>query len=576
MSGMAGTGGLSALGWSGVAAGVAVAGGATLYVAGVFDPKPVPTETALPVEEAVVVSPAPEPVDPPETSVEAEPPVKAPEATPSDSAAVETASAEEGVKEPAVAQNAQSENAVTEEVEDKAPLPENEDADLPVTSDTTEPTPEPQPQPQEEVVEGADDETPKAGVREEDTEPAAPEVAETDNGAEPAPAAPILVAPSFDVVRVEPDGTTLVAGKGTEGSTTSIFVDGEKADEFVILPGGQFVSFLTIGISTQPRVLTMRSRLGDAAIDAADNIIIAPAEPQVAEAEEPAPETTPAPETPVTEDTPAPETPVTEDTPENEPAAIASNEAVSETVEQEPELAPTDANETPEPETVEVTVETAEAAPASPEPEAETQTQEPEVEETPKPVTVIRAGSDGIEVIQSGQDAAVEEKIKVSLGAIVYSETGDVQLSGLANKGSTIRAYVDNRAVVDTLVDDFGRWRTNLPGVEPGIYTLRLDELDRGGSVLSRLETPFKREAPEVLRPQPAPETVATSDSEESKSETGPIVRAITVQTGDTLWAISESRYGDGVQYVRVFEANRDSIRDPDLIYPGQVFNIPE
>ncbi len=51
---------------------------------------------------------------------------------------------------------------------------------------------------------------------------------------------------------------------------------------------------------------------------------------------------------------------------------------------------------------------------------------------------------------------------------------------------------------------------------------------------------------------------------------------SVTVQTGDTLWAISRDRYGDGLLYVRVFEANRESIKNPDLIYPGQVFTIPE
>ena len=50
----------------------------------------------------------------------------------------------------------------------------------------------------------------------------------------------------------------------------------------------------------------------------------------------------------------------------------------------------------------------------------------------------------------------------------------------------------------------------------------------------------------------------------------------MTVQKGFTLWAIATDRFGDGTQYVRVYEANRDLIRDPDLIYPGQVFAIPE
>ena len=49
----------------------------------------------------------------------------------------------------------------------------------------------------------------------------------------------------------------------------------------------------------------------------------------------------------------------------------------------------------------------------------------------------------------------------------------------------------------------------------------------------------------------------------------------MTVQPGNTLWEISNQAYGDGVLYVRLFEANKDKIRDPNLIYPGQVFSIP-
>jgi nucleoid-associated protein YgaU len=51
---------------------------------------------------------------------------------------------------------------------------------------------------------------------------------------------------------------------------------------------------------------------------------------------------------------------------------------------------------------------------------------------------------------------------------------------------------------------------------------------------------------------------------------------SVTVQPGLTLWAIAEANFGDGVLYVQVFEANKDKIRDPDLIYPGQVFTMPD
>ena len=48
----------------------------------------------------------------------------------------------------------------------------------------------------------------------------------------------------------------------------------------------------------------------------------------------------------------------------------------------------------------------------------------------------------------------------------------------------------------------------------------------------------------------------------------------ITVQPGNTLWGIAREKYGEGILYVRVFEANTDRIRDPDLIYPGQRLEI--
>ena len=71
-----------------------------------------------------------------------------------------------------------------------------------------------------------------------------------------------------------------------------------------------------------------------------------------------------------------------------------------------------------------------------------------------------------------------------------------------------------------------------------------------------------EREAPEVL--------------EAAAGNGDAPVKAITVQTGATLWAIARDRYGDGTLFVRIFEANSNSIKDPDLIYPGQVFDLPD
>ena len=47
------------------------------------------------------------------------------------------------------------------------------------------------------------------------------------------------------------------------------------------------------------------------------------------------------------------------------------------------------------------------------------------------------------------------------------------------------------------------------------------------------------------------------------------------IQKGDTLWAIANEHYGDGNKYNRIFDANREVIKNPDLIFPGQKIRIP-
>lgn len=48
-----------------------------------------------------------------------------------------------------------------------------------------------------------------------------------------------------------------------------------------------------------------------------------------------------------------------------------------------------------------------------------------------------------------------------------------------------------------------------------------------------------------------------------------------TVEKGDTLWAVATKAYGDGSKYMKIFEANKPMLSDPDKIYPGQVLRIP-
>ncbi|UWR87053.1 LysM peptidoglycan-binding domain-containing protein [Phaeobacter inhibens] len=196
-------------------------------------------------------------------------------------------------------------------------------------------------------------------------------------------------------------------------------------------------------------------------------------------------------------------------------------------------------------------------------------------ETAPEQRAVLRSDASGVTLVRPPTPTLADAPETVALDTISYDAEGAVVLSGRVRSDAVVRAYLDNAAVADLPVDEEGRWSGVLPDVAPGIYALRLDALDTEGKVLSRLETPFKREAPEVL--QPSLEAAATDAAAPDAAPTGakPLVRLVTVQEGDTLWAISRERYGDGLLYVRVFDANREAIRDPDLIYPGQVFSVP-
>lgn len=48
------------------------------------------------------------------------------------------------------------------------------------------------------------------------------------------------------------------------------------------------------------------------------------------------------------------------------------------------------------------------------------------------------------------------------------------------------------------------------------------------------------------------------------------------IQSGDTLWKVAQAHLGNGSRYTEIFEANREVIKDPDLIYPGQKIRIPQ
>ncbi len=69
--------------------------------------------------------------------------------------------------------------------------------------------------------------------------------------------------------------------------------------------------------------------------------------------------------------------------------------------------------------------------------------------------------------------------------------------------------------------------------------------------------------------------TSGDSSSAPSPVRQAPGAVGYTVQKGDSLSKIAKAYYGDAGMWPRIYEANRDLIKDPDLIYPGQTLTIP-
>ncbi|AXX97532.1 LysM peptidoglycan-binding domain-containing protein [Profundibacter amoris] len=353
---------------------------------------------------------------------------------------------------------------------------------------------------------------------------------------------PPVPAPKFDVVRLEPDGSSVIAGLAQPGEEVTILLDGKEVARATADSQGNFVSLLTVPPSDTARVVTLSvPGEGDAVVASDDSIILAPVTSPAQPQDQIASATQLQIEQPAEVNTPA------------NTAALEAGETGAQTGAPDDETTQT---RTPAATAVETQTQTATTTA-----DEDTQTPADNASGTPKAPAVLLATKDGVRVLQPA-DSSPDMTTNVVIDAITYDAAGEVQLSGRGTDEGFVRVYLDNKPVLTTPIEAGGGWHTELPDVDSGIYTLRVDQVDATGAVVSRTETPFKREAAEALQ------------STQSTSRTPAI--AITVQPGSTLWAIARETYGDGMMYVRVFEANRDSIRDPDLIYPGQVFAVPD
>lgn len=408
--------------------------------------------------------------------------------------------------------------------------------------------------------------------------------------ATPEPEVVALIKPSFDLVRIAPDGAGQVAGTAEPGAVVAILLDGATLSEVEVGRDGKFFGFIALEASLEPRVMSLLQTIDGEELYSDATVIIAPSAPVVAGTLEESteetvlalaePAATAQPESAETEPEAevAAAAPVVDSGSEEAPVVAETVEAVSTAV----ETAVAEVEDTVET-TVETAVETVAAAVATaPAVTVETSEETPtevavvteevatpealvEPEQPAASPVVIIADSSGARVLQSptAPELAPEVQATVAIDSISYSDLGEVQVAGTSPSGDFVRIYLDNELSSTARIAQSGLWELKLPDVAPGVYTLRVDQVSDAGEVVSRVETPFKREPSEKL-------VEATQEIDIKK------VLAVTVQPGMTLWAISKENYGDGRLYVQVFEANKDRIRNPDLIYPGQVFTVPE
>lgn len=436
--------------------------------------------------------------------------------------------------------------------------------------------------------------------------------------------------PSFDVVRIEKDGSALIAGKAAPNSAVSVLIGAEVVSSVTADRSGGFAALFTLAPSDQPRVITLRMRLPDGReIMSEEQVIVAPDDilgPALAA------------------------NPVEA----AEPVQAATTEMAAPESAEQMEILPglvVVADPVSPAESLVAAQDTAAAA--------------SEAASTPSAILV---SPQGVKVLQPGKLDISDTVYPVVIDTISYTASGEVLLGGRGAAGAVARIYLNEKYSSEFQIAADGGWGGELPDVAPGRYMLRADQVDAAGKVTARFETPFQRETRTTLAALAAPKEAAgqaptgaemqgtdtlplgaadrvpvpstqpvlvTSDAPEKitqpAAETAPTASpalhpavptqsgapqlaqgsagvppqysdiaaapqipapvqapaaaetqptptsvTVTVQPGFTLWEIARDRFGEGILYVQVYEANKDRIRNPDLIYPGQVFAVPD
>ena len=225
------------------------------------------------------------------------------------------------------------------------------------------------------------------------------------------------------------------------------------------------------------------------------------------------------------------------------------------------------------------------------------------LEPTPNERPVVALMTPGKPTVVLSQPAAPKPMAgKVVVEAVETEPGGKFHVTGRARPGATVRLYLNDSFVASATAGADEHFAVTInQGVAPGNYHVRLDEMEQNsGAVRARAEVPFNvpdttvtasvpTQAAASKRPgittaqQPqlaaagstVPPDTVPPDGASPSAVVVPKITTTTVSRGDSLWRISRLAYGLGPRYAVIYKANREQIRNPDLIYPGQIFVLP-
>ncbi|MBC7953567.1 MAG: hypothetical protein H7Z12_17335 [Rhodospirillaceae bacterium] len=138
----------------------------------------------------------------------------------------------------------------------------------------------------------------------------------------------------------------------------------------------------------------------------------------------------------------------------------------------------------------------------------------------------------------------------VTVDLVDRDSAGRLFMGGRTQPGALLHIYMDNKFLGRVQADNEGGWKLAVNAVQG--HSLRADMVDGKGKVLARVEVPLEPEPP-----------VAQGNG-------------VVVEPGASLWKMARRRDGGGPESTVIYQPSKDRMRDPEQIYPGQVFQVPK